>query len=110
MPSGCGNTATPTPRAHRLSPDTVKGYGAMGGAGQKTGHLDAKTRELIAIAVSVNASAAVVYSTCTSLKFAVMDLFDGTVAMRWNDLAAAFARYANPVLTRLGRQPEAVRA
>lgn len=37
----------------RLSPDTVKGYGAMGGAGQKTGHLDAKTRELIAIAVAI---------------------------------------------------------
>lgn len=37
----------------RLSPDTVKGYGAMGGAGQRTGHLDAKTRELIAIAVAI---------------------------------------------------------
>jgi AhpD family alkylhydroperoxidase len=37
----------------KLSPDTVRGYGAMGGAGQKTGHLDAKTRELIALAVAV---------------------------------------------------------
>jgi AhpD family alkylhydroperoxidase len=37
----------------KLSPETVKGYGAMGAAGQKTGHLDAKTRELIAVAVSV---------------------------------------------------------
>jgi len=35
-----------------LSPDTVRGYGAMGGAGQKTGRLDAKTRELIALAVA----------------------------------------------------------
>ena len=24
----------------KLSPDTVRGYGALGGAGQKTGHLD----------------------------------------------------------------------
>jgi AhpD family alkylhydroperoxidase len=37
----------------KLSPDTVRGYGAMGGAGQKTGQLDAKTRELIALAVAI---------------------------------------------------------
>jgi AhpD family alkylhydroperoxidase len=37
----------------KLSPETVRGYGAMGGAGQKTSQLDAKTRELIAIAVAV---------------------------------------------------------
>jgi AhpD family alkylhydroperoxidase len=37
----------------KLTPDTVKGYGMLGGAGRHTGHLDAKTRELIAIAVSI---------------------------------------------------------
>jgi AhpD family alkylhydroperoxidase len=37
-----------------LSPDTVKGYAALGGAGQKTGRLDAKTRELIAVAVAIS--------------------------------------------------------
>ena len=37
----------------KLSPETVRGYGAMGAAGQKTGQLDAKTRELIAIAVAI---------------------------------------------------------
>jgi AhpD family alkylhydroperoxidase len=37
-----------------LSPDTVRGYGAMGGAGQKTGRLDGKTRELIAVAVAIS--------------------------------------------------------
>lgn len=36
-----------------LSPDTVKGYQTLSGAGAKTGHLDAKTRELIALAVAV---------------------------------------------------------
>lgn len=36
-----------------LSPDTVAGYSTLSGAGQKTGRLDAKTRELIAIAVAV---------------------------------------------------------
>jgi len=36
-----------------LSPDTVKGYGTLSGAGAKTGHLDAKTRELIALAVAI---------------------------------------------------------
>ena len=37
----------------QLSPDTVKGYTTLGGAGRKTGHLDAKTRELIALATSI---------------------------------------------------------
>lgn len=37
----------------KLSPDTLSGYKTLSQAGQKTGHLDAKTRELIALAVSV---------------------------------------------------------
>ncbi len=37
----------------RLSPDTLAGYQTLSQAGQKTGQLDAKTRELIALAVSV---------------------------------------------------------
>jgi len=37
----------------KLSPETVKGYVALSAAGQKTGNLDAKTRELIALAVAV---------------------------------------------------------
>jgi AhpD family alkylhydroperoxidase len=37
----------------KLTPDTVKGYAMLGGAGAKTGHLDGKTRELIALAVAV---------------------------------------------------------
>ena len=37
----------------KLSPDTVRGYVALSGAGQKTGHLDAKTRELISAAVAI---------------------------------------------------------
>ena len=36
-----------------LSPDTVKGYAALSGAGAKTGHLDSKTHELIAVAVAI---------------------------------------------------------
>ncbi len=44
--AGAGNLA-------KLTPETVRGYGAMGTAGAKTGHLDAKTRELIAVAVSI---------------------------------------------------------
>jgi AhpD family alkylhydroperoxidase len=38
----------------RLSPDTIKGYTQLGQAGARTGHLDAKTRELIALAVAVS--------------------------------------------------------
>lgn len=37
----------------RLSPGTVRGYRELSEAGNKTAHLDAKTRELIAIAVGV---------------------------------------------------------
>jgi AhpD family alkylhydroperoxidase len=37
----------------RLSPDTLTGYQMLSKAGQKTGHLDGKTRELIALAVAV---------------------------------------------------------
>jgi AhpD family alkylhydroperoxidase len=44
--AGVGNLA-------KLTPETVKGYGAMGTAGAKTGHLDTKTRELIAVAVAI---------------------------------------------------------
>lgn len=36
-----------------LSPETVKGCQELGGAGAKTGKLDAKTHELIALAVAV---------------------------------------------------------
>jgi AhpD family alkylhydroperoxidase len=38
----------------KLSPDTVRGYVTLGGAGAKTGHLDPKTRELIAVAVAIS--------------------------------------------------------
>ena len=37
----------------KLSPDTVRGYSTLSGAGAKTNHLDAKTRELIGLAVAV---------------------------------------------------------
>lgn len=37
----------------KLSPDTVRGYVTLEGAGAKTGHLDTKTRELIALAAAV---------------------------------------------------------
>lgn len=38
----------------KLSPDTIRGYMTLGGAGAKTDHLGAKTRELIALAVAVS--------------------------------------------------------
>lgn len=37
----------------KLSPDTMAGYRTLAQAGSQTGHLDAKTRELIALAVGV---------------------------------------------------------
>jgi AhpD family alkylhydroperoxidase len=37
----------------KLSPDTLAGYQTLSNAGKKGGHLDAKTHELIALAVAV---------------------------------------------------------
>jgi len=37
----------------KLSPDTVRGYTTLSAAGTKTNQLDAKTRELISLAVAV---------------------------------------------------------
>jgi AhpD family alkylhydroperoxidase len=37
----------------RASPEVLRGYRTLSDAGQKTNHLDAKTRELIALAVAV---------------------------------------------------------
>jgi AhpD family alkylhydroperoxidase len=38
----------------KLSPDTTRGYAMLGAAGSKTNHLDAKTRELIALGAAVS--------------------------------------------------------
>jgi AhpD family alkylhydroperoxidase len=37
----------------KLSPDTVRGYMVLSDANKKSGHLDAKTRELISLACAV---------------------------------------------------------
>jgi AhpD family alkylhydroperoxidase len=38
----------------KLSPDAVRGYTTLSGASQKTGHIDAKTRELIALGAAIS--------------------------------------------------------
>lgn len=38
----------------KFSADIVRGYATLGGAGAKTSYLDAKTRELIALAVAIS--------------------------------------------------------
>jgi len=38
----------------KLSPDAVKGYVTLSGASQRTGHIDAKTRELIALSAAIS--------------------------------------------------------
>jgi AhpD family alkylhydroperoxidase len=45
--------ATNVAEIGKLSPDIVRGYRQLSEAGLKTAHLDAKTRELIALAVGV---------------------------------------------------------
>ncbi|HEY2049268.1 MAG TPA: carboxymuconolactone decarboxylase family protein [Caulobacteraceae bacterium] len=48
-----GQVAAGVGEVGKLSPDTVKGYVQLSGAGAKTGLFDIKTRELIALAVAV---------------------------------------------------------
>lgn len=36
------------------SPETVRGYGTLSNAGAKTNHLDARTRELIALSAAIS--------------------------------------------------------
>jgi AhpD family alkylhydroperoxidase len=48
-----GELKTRTGEIATTSPDLLRGYRMMSDAGQKTGKLDAKTRELIALAVAV---------------------------------------------------------
>lgn len=43
----------PLRELNKLTPDTLKGHALLAGAGEQTGHLDAKTRELISLAVAV---------------------------------------------------------
>jgi AhpD family alkylhydroperoxidase len=45
---------TATGELGHISPGIVRGYAALSGAGAKTGKLDAKTRELISLAVAVS--------------------------------------------------------
>jgi len=45
--------ATTVGEIGRTSPDIIRGYRMLSDAGQKTGKLDPKTRELIALAVAV---------------------------------------------------------
>ena len=54
----------------RLSPDTVKAYQTMSGAGQKADLLGAKTRELIslAVAVTVRCDGCITVHTAEALK------------------------------------------
>jgi len=54
----------------KLSPDTVRGYRMLSDANAKDGHLDAKTRELIslAVAVSIHCDGCIVVHTDAALK------------------------------------------
>ena len=52
----------------KLSPDTLKGYLALSGAGAKTNHLDAKTRELIALAVTTRCDGCITVHVDAALK------------------------------------------
>jgi len=55
----------------KLNPDIIKGYTTLSRAGQKAGHLDDKTRELIALAVAISlrCDGCIAVHTATARKF-----------------------------------------
>lgn len=57
------------------SPDTLRGAALLGGAGAKTNHLDAKTRELIALAVAVTTrcDGCIAFHSAEAVKHGVTD-------------------------------------
>lgn len=57
------------------TPDTLKGAALMAGAGAKTNHLDAKTRELIALAVAVTTrcDGCIAYHAQQAVKLGISD-------------------------------------
>jgi AhpD family alkylhydroperoxidase len=57
------------------TPDTLKGAALMAGAGAKTNHLDASTRELIALAVAVTTrcDGCIAYHASQAVKLGVSD-------------------------------------
>jgi AhpD family alkylhydroperoxidase len=54
----------------RLTPDTLRGYQTLSGAGAKTNHLNEKTRQLISLAVAVTTrcDGCIVFHTDAALK------------------------------------------
>lgn len=68
----------------KLSPDTLAGYKALSGAGAKTGHLDAKTRELIALAVAVTTRC----DGCIAVHTAEAAKHGATPAKKWRKRSA----------------------
>lgn len=57
------------------TPDTLRGAALLGGAGAKTNHLTAKTRELIALAVAVTTrcDGCIAFHTAEAVKLGVSD-------------------------------------
>lgn len=57
------------------TPDTLKGAALLAGAGAKTGHLDAKMRELIALAVAVTTrcDGCIAFHSAEAVKLGVSD-------------------------------------
>ena len=71
----------------KLSPDTTRGYAMLGGAGAKTGHLDARTRELIALGGKAKArltaiALAIARLLCSSLRLGLPTSRSATYASR----------------------------
>ena len=54
----------------KLTPDTLRGYQTLSGAGAKTNHLNEKTRQLISLAVAVTTrcDGCIVFHTDAALK------------------------------------------
>jgi AhpD family alkylhydroperoxidase len=90
----------------KLSPDTVRGYATLGGAGAKTGHFDGKTRELIALAVAVTLRC----DGCITVHAAAAKKFGATEEELGEALGVAISVNAGAALVYSVRTHEAFRA
>ena len=90
----------------KLSPGTMEGYKALSSAGSKTGHLDAKTRELISLAVAVTTRC----ESCISVHAEAAVKAGATNSEVAGALATAIALNAGAAYTYSLRAMEAVEA
>ena len=88
------------------SPDTLRGMAMLGNAGNKTNHLDAKTRELISLAVAVTTrcDGCIAFHSAEAIKLGItLDEVSEALGVAINMNAGAALVYSTHVLDAMER-------